>query len=50
MVAAAPAFANVTVPGPLTIDQAALTAPGGFGSPSSLTAPFRLADAGRMIV
>src|SRR5437763_9294012 len=40
------AFANVTVPGPLTFVQVVVTTPGGFGSPSSVTVPFRLALAG----
>ena len=31
--------ANVTVPGPLVCDQVQVTAPGGVGSPSSVTLP-----------
>jgi hypothetical protein len=31
VVDAAPAFANVTVPGPLTVDHAAVNVPGGLG-------------------
>ena len=43
------ALPNVTVPGPLTFVQAVETAAGGFGSPSSVTAPLKLADPGSMI-
>jgi hypothetical protein len=44
------ALPNVTVPGPLTILQVVVTAPGGFGNPSSLTVPLKLAFDGKVIV
>ena len=50
VVAAAFGLAKVTVPGPLTIDQVMVTAPGGFGSPSSVTVPARVAAAGKVTV
>ena len=40
---------NVTVPGPLTLDQVVVTALPA-GKPSSATVPFRLAEAGRVMV
>ena len=40
---------NVTVPGPLTLDQVVVTALP-VGKPSSVTVPFRLAEAGRVMV
>jgi hypothetical protein len=43
-------LAKVTVPGPDTLVHAAVTAPGGFGSPSSPTAPDSVAAAGRVTV
>ena len=39
VVATAEASPNVTVPGPLTLDQRVVTAPGGVGWPSSDTVP-----------
>ena len=50
VVARAPAFPNVTVPGPLTFDQVVETVAGGFGNPSSVAVPFRLAAAGNVMV
>ena len=50
MVDAALAFANVTVPGPLTFVHAAVTCAGGFGSPSSVTDPASDAASGRVTV
>ena len=40
----------MTVPGPLTLDQVVVTVAGGFGFPSSVTVPFRLAVAGKVMV
>ena len=40
---------NVTVPGPLTLDQVVVSIAGGLGNPSSLAVPLRLADAGSVI-
>src|SRR5262249_4128602 len=42
-------FGNVTVPGRLTMLHVVVKAPGGFGSPSSLAVPVRLAVAGSVI-
>ena len=42
------AFANVTVPGPLNLDQVVMRVP--FGKPSSVAVPERLALAGSVIV
>src|SRR5438874_322002 len=42
VVAGEPGFANVALPGPLTLDQAAVSVPP-RGRPSSTTVPFRLA-------
>ena len=50
VVSTAVALAKVTVPGPLTWLHVVLIAPGGLGSPSSVTVPSRVADAGRVIV
>ncbi len=50
VVAFALAFPNVTVPGPLTLDQVVVTVAGGFGRPSSVTVPLRLAVAGSVMV
>jgi hypothetical protein len=50
VVLGAEALPKVTVPGPLTIVQVVVTAPGGFGKPSSVTVPLRLADAGNVII
>jgi hypothetical protein len=44
------ASANVTVPGPLTLDQVVVSIAGGLGNPSSVAVPLRLADAGSVIV
>ena len=44
------ALPNVTVPGPLTLLQLVVTAPGGLGRLSSLAVPARLALAGSVIV
>ncbi len=41
--------ANVTPPGPLDFVHVAVTAPGGFGSPSSFTVPSSDADAGSVM-
>ena len=41
-VLAAFGFTNVTVPGPLTLLQVYVNAPGGLGSPSSVAEPFKL--------
>ena len=41
---------NVTGPGPLTTPHVVVTAPGGFGRPSSLTVPSSTALAGSVIV
>ena len=49
VVAGAVGFENVTVPGPLTFDQVAVTWPGGVGRPSSVTEPCKKAVAGRTI-
>ena len=38
---------NVTVPGPLTLDQVIVKAPGGFGMPSSEAEPIKVAESGR---
>ena len=38
---------NVTVPGPLTLDQVVVKAPGGFGIPSSEAEPIKVAELGR---
>src|SRR5687768_4770215 len=46
VVSTADALSNVTVPGPLTNVHSVATAPGGFGSPSSVTVPSRAADDG----
>ena len=43
------ASAKVTVPKPLTFDQV-VTSADGLGSPSSVTVPSRLAEAGSVIV
>jgi hypothetical protein len=43
-------LAKVAVPGPLTFDQVTVTVAGGFGRPSSVTVPFRLAAAGKVMV
>jgi len=48
LVSTALASAKVTVPGPDTFDQVVVTAPGGFGRPSSVTVPSRLAFEGRL--
>ena len=50
MVTLALALPKVTVPGPLTFDHVVVTVAGGFGSPSSVTVPDRLAVAGRVMV
>ncbi len=50
VVSTALASPKVTVPGPLTWLQVVVTAPGGFGSPSSLTVPSSVAEAGKVIV
>ena len=34
---------NVTVPGPVALVQVYVNAPGGFGSPSSVAEPFKIA-------
>ncbi len=44
------ALAKLTVPGPLTLDHETVTAPGGLGSPSSLTEPESRALDGSRIV
>ena len=49
-VPAALAFWNVTVPGPLPLLQVVVTAPGGLGSPSSVTVPSSVAPAGSVMV
>ena len=41
---------KVTVPGPLTLLQVGVVAPGGLGRPSSVTVPSRLAEAGSVTV
>ena len=41
---------NVTVPGPLTMLQVAVTVAGGFGNPSSVAAPLKVAEDGNVIV
>ena len=43
-------LANVTVPGPVILLQEYVNAPGGFGSPSSVAEPLKLAPLGRVIV
>ena len=43
-------LAKVTVPGPLTLDHAQVNNPGGSGNPSSVTVPFKVATAGRVMV
>ena len=43
------AFPNVTVPGPLTFVQLVVSVAGGFGKPSSVAVPLRVADAGSVI-
>ena len=48
VVVSAAGFAKVTLPGPLTLDQATVTAPGGFGSPSSVAVPVSDAVPGRV--
>ena len=50
MVSTVAALPNVTVPGPLTFVQVVVTAPGGFGRPSSVTVPSSVAVAGKVIV
>ncbi|HEX2423009.1 MAG TPA: hypothetical protein VHN56_07680 [Actinomycetota bacterium] len=40
----------MTAPGPLTSLQVVVTVPGGFGKPSSVTVPLRLALEGSVIV
>ena len=45
----APGLPNVTVPGPLSFDQVVVRVPGGFGNPSSVAVPFKVAEAGRVI-
>ena len=50
VVLAAFGLANVTVPGPLTFVHVKVNAPGGFGSPSSVAEPLKLAPLGRVIV
>ena len=47
VVSGALAWANTTVPGPLALLQATLSAPGGSGRPSSVAVPARSADPGR---
>ncbi|MBL0292168.1 MAG: hypothetical protein IPQ15_16400 [Betaproteobacteria bacterium] len=47
---ALPGLPKVTVPGPLTLLHASVSAPGGLGRPSSPAAPARLAPAGGVIV
>jgi hypothetical protein len=44
------ALPKVTVPGPDTLLQVFVNAAGGFGRPSSLDEPNKLADAGKVIV
>ena len=44
------AFPKVAGPGPLTSLQVVVTVPGGFGRPSSVTVPLRLALEGSVIV
>jgi hypothetical protein len=41
---------KLTVPGPETFDHVVVSVAGGFGSPSSLAEPLRLALSGRVIV
>ena len=50
VVIGADASTNVTAPGPLTVLHVYVNAPGGFGRPSSVAEPLRLAAAGRVIV
>jgi hypothetical protein len=50
VVLAAAGLANVTVPGPLTSLQEYVNAPGGFGRPSSVAEPLKVAALGRVIV
>ncbi len=50
VVSTALASPKVTVPGPLTWLQVVVTAPGGSGSPSSVTVPSRAALSGKVIV
>ena len=51
VVSMAEASPNVTSPGPETLLQVVVTAPGGLGRPSSVTVPSRFAEAGgNMIV
>ena len=45
----APAFPNVTVPGPLTLLHVVVTAAGGFGRPSSLAVPEMFAKDGKVM-
>src|SRR5205814_693167 len=49
-VLAAAGSTNVTVPGPLTLVHEYVNAPGGFGSPSSVAEPLKVAALGRVIV
>ena len=49
VVLAAAGFAKVTVPGPVVLDQATVSA-GGAGNPSSLAVPLRVAAAGSVTV
>ena len=44
------ALPKLTVPGPEYLVQVVVTVAGGFGRPSSLTVPFRLAAAGSVMV
>jgi hypothetical protein len=50
VVAGAEASANVTAPGPLTVLHVYVNAPGGFGRPSSVAEPLKLALFGSVIV
>jgi hypothetical protein len=50
VVLAAVAVPNVTVPGPATLLQLYVTAPGGFGCPSSVADPLSVTPFGRTTV
>jgi hypothetical protein len=44
------ALPKETVPGPLTLDHVVVNVAGGFGNPSSVAVPLRLALAGSVII